>query len=100
MWISGGRNRAIARLAFSDQLPSLILNRRSKGTFISYSGAVYRKTKDQMREFLLNDRLQARGLLNADALRSYLDSTLPARDTSFTRVFDLCMIENWVRHQY
>jgi asparagine synthase (glutamine-hydrolysing) len=99
MWISGGRNRAVARDAFADLLPLDVLSRRSKGTFMSYLGAVYQKNKEQMRDFLLTGHLQAHGLLDADAVQSRIESRLPPRDESFTRIFELCMTENWVRHQ-
>jgi asparagine synthase (glutamine-hydrolysing) len=99
MWISGGRNRAVARDAFSDLLPRDVLSRRSKGTFMSYLGAVYQKNKERMCDFLLTGHLQAHGLLDADAVRSRIESPLPPRDESFTRIFELCMAENWVRHQ-
>lgn len=99
MWIEGGRNRAVARAAFADHLPTEVLNRRSKGTYMDYLGAVYRKQKDAMQDFLLTGRLQAQGLLDANALYAYMQGDLPARNRSFTRVLDLCMVENWLRHQ-
>jgi asparagine synthase (glutamine-hydrolysing) len=99
MWIAGGRDRAVARSAFEDLLPPGILNRRSKGTFVSYSGAIYRQNKDQIREFLLGGHLEARGLLDASSLRLFFEQDLASRDLTFMRIFELCMIENWVRHQ-
>lgn len=99
MWIKGGQNRAIARSAFADRLPTEILNRRSKGTFMNYLGAVYRRNRLQMRDYLLSGHLHARGLLDGDALRRFTERSLSPRDRSFTRIFELCMIENWVRHQ-
>lgn len=98
LWISGGRDRAVARSAFSDQLPADILNRRSKGNFMSYTSAIYRRNKEAIRQFLLDGQLHSRGLLDADKLNLFLDSPLTARDQSFMRVFDLCMIENWIRN--
>lgn len=97
MWISGGRDRAIARSAFSSLLPADILNRRSKGSFMNYTYAMYRRNTETIRNFLLDGRLHSHGLLDSDKLNLFLDSQLPARDQSFMRVFDLCMIENWVR---
>ncbi|MQP74294.1 asparagine synthase [Stenotrophomonas sp. MYb238] len=99
MWISEGRNRAVARAAFADLLPPDIRNRRSKGTFMSYLGAVYQRNRNRIREFLLEGRLQERGLLDAEALDSFLRRDLPERGHPFMRVFDICMVENWVRHQ-
>lgn len=98
MWISGGHNRAMARSAFSRQLPYEILNRRSKGNFMNYTFAVYRKNKEAISHFLLDGHLCAHGLLNSHELNNFLESPLPARDQSFMRIFDLCMIENWVRN--
>lgn len=99
MWITGGRNRSVARAAFEDMLPLEIVGRRSKGTFIGYLGAVYQRNKQQMREFLLNGSLQAQGFLDADALNRFVDSNLPPRDRTFIRLLDLCMVENWLRQQ-
>ncbi len=98
MWISGGRNRAMARSAFSKQLPHEVLNRRSKGTFMNYTFAVYRKNKETIRRFLLDGHLCSRGLLDSHKLNLFLENPLPARDRSFMRIFDLCMIENWIRN--
>lgn len=98
MWISGGKNRAIARSAFADQLPQAVLERRSKGTFMNYTSAVYRRNKEAIRRFLLDGHLHSRGLLDPHKLNLFLDSQLPARDRSFMRIFNLCMIENWVRN--
>jgi len=97
--VSGGINRAVARRAFRDVLPADVHNRRSKGTFVAYSGSVYQRSKAVMRQFLAEGHLQEKGLLDIPALDTYLASSAPPRDRSFMRVFDLCMIENWVRRQ-
>lgn len=99
MWIAGGRNRSIARLAFADMLPQDVHGRRSKGSFMSYLGSVYRRNQHQMRDFLLTGHLQTQGLLDTSSLRNFFARTLPPRDRSFTRILDLCAVENWVRHQ-
>lgn len=101
MWIAGGRNRSVARAAFADELPREVLNRRSKGDFAQYLGAVWRRNKDQMQDYLLEGELQAKGLLAPpDSFRDFFQSHTVPRDESFSRIFDLCMIENWVRHQH
>ena len=99
MWIAGGENRALAREAFADRLPRVVLERRSKGTFMNYFGAIYDRKKPYIREYLLTGHLRAQGLLDTEALEDFFETALPPRDTSFMRAFDLCMIENWVRHQ-
>lgn len=99
MAIADGRNRAVARYAFASLLPQEILLRRSKGTFMSYSGAVYQRNKAQLRDFLLSGALQQHRLLDGAALQQFFKTDLPARDHSFMRVFELSMIENWIRRQ-
>lgn len=99
MAIAGGRNRAVARAAFAHLLPPEILNRRSKGTFVNYSGAAYQRNKADLRHFLLSGLLRERDLLDAGAMERFFDRELPPRDTSFMRLFELSMIENWLRHQ-
>ena len=98
MWISGGQNRAVARAAFAGQIPQDVLNRRSKGTFMNYTSAVYCRNKATIRRFLLDGCLQSHGLLDQHELNVFLDSQRPARDRSFMRIFTLCMIENWARN--
>jgi len=99
MWITDGMNRAVARRAFSNDLPDEVFNRRSKGSFMTYSGAVYRRNQGRIGTFLLEGELEAHGLLDTAALRQFLERDLAPRDESFMRIFELCMIESWVRHQ-
>lgn len=99
MWIEGGRNRSIARAAFVRDLPEKVLHRRSKGTFMNYSGAVYRRNKPFLRDYLLQGVLEGHGLLDASALQRFFDRQHDDLDDGFMRIFDLCSIENWVRHQ-
>lgn len=66
---------------------------------MNYSFAIYRKNIEAIRHFLLDGHLHARGLLDPDALNQFLDTPLKARDHSFMRAFELCMVENWVRNR-
>lgn len=99
MWISGGRNRSIARAAFTDALPDSILNRRSKGSYTRYYAAIYERKRDAMLRFLMDGLLASRNLLDVDALRREAGSAHRPETPLNTRIFDLCMVENWVRHQ-
>ncbi|KAF1721718.1 asparagine synthase family protein [Pseudoxanthomonas wuyuanensis] len=99
MWIAGGRNRSIARSAFSDALPSGVLNRRSKGTYTRYYAAIHDRHRDAMLSFLMDGMLASRGLLDLDELRREAASAHHPERSLNTRLFDLCMVENWVRHQ-
>ncbi|HEL5339970.1 TPA: asparagine synthase [Stenotrophomonas maltophilia] len=99
MWIAGGVNRSVARTAFADCLPADIRNRRSKGTYISYCGALYTRNKLGMLAFLANGKLRTRGLLDFPLLEKYIRADLAPEDLFFVRVFDLCMVENWLQRQ-
>lgn len=99
MWIAQGQNRAVARAAFADKLPDGILYRRSKGSHAGYMAAVYTRNRDAMRQFLNEGCLRSHDLLDWPALERYFNSDVVARDLSFTRIFDLCMVESWVRGQ-
>lgn len=99
MWFSGGQNRSVARLAFSDVLPSKVLARKSKGTFTAYLGALYRRRIDKILDFLLDGELQSHDLLDADALRQLAKGELPRDGSFFMRIFQLCTLENWIRRQ-
>lgn len=98
MWITEGRNRYIARAAFADELPDDILYRRSKGTYINYSGAIFARNKTIMRDFLMDGHLNSHDLLDSNSLLTFFRKDPRPRDWSFLRIFDLCMVENWVRH--
>lgn len=99
MWIKEGCNRSIARTAFAGVLPADIINRRSKGDFTQYCGAVYQRNKSEIRDFLLGGELRARGLIDHEALEAFFARAPVPRDESFMRTFTLCTVESWVRHQ-
>lgn len=98
MWIANGQNRAVARAAYADVLPDEILNRRSKGTYTSYMSAIYTRNRIKMRQFLRDGQLTSHDLLDWHALDAFFDAELAPRDLSFVRIFDLCMVENWIRN--
>lgn len=99
MWFIGGQNRAVAREAFSDLLPPKILTRKSKGTFTAYLGALYRRNGTKALDFLLGGMLHAHNLLDADELRRATQADYLHDERHFTRIFQLCAVENWARQQ-
>lgn len=99
MWFTGGQNRAIARMAFAGQLPPRIISRRSKGTLTAHLGSIYRRKKRQMVHFLIDGELQARGLLDANALMQLQADERDQHERVFLRMFHFCMVENWLRQQ-
>lgn len=99
MWFADGRDRSVARAAFSHILPERIYNRRSKGTYANYCGTVYQRNREFMRSYLTEGVLRNQGLLDVEELERFFSTPLAPRDMSFLRTMDLCMVENWARRQ-
>lgn len=95
MAVTGGRNRAVARDAFADDLPSQILQRRTKGNFTAFNAALFARHRGALREILLDGRLTAQGLLDRSALAAYFSIDRPLADTAYTAVLDLAAAELW-----
>lgn len=96
-WIEGGRNRAIARDAFTGQLPPRILQRRTKGNFLSMLGAIYRQQRPDLPDLLLGGWLAEQALIDRPSIEAYLKSEALLTDIRFCRLLDLANIELWAR---
>lgn len=97
LWVQGGRNRAVARAAFSDLLPSAVRFRRSKGNFTVFGGDMFERNRADLKDRLLGGNLSAAGLLDRAALETYLTHPLPSRDDRYFAVFGLASAEMWSR---
>ena len=97
MWITGGRNRAIARDAFTGRLPPAILQRRTKGDFMGMLGALYEKHRPELADLLLGGWLAHQSLLDRKAMETYLNSAAPVTDFRFHRLMELANVEVWAR---
>jgi asparagine synthase (glutamine-hydrolysing) len=97
MWISGGRNRALARDAFAVSLPPAILTRRSKGDFTAFCGSIYARNRTVLVEHILGGWLSDQGLLDRTAVEAYLADPTPARDYGFYRLLEIAAVETWAR---
>jgi asparagine synthase (glutamine-hydrolysing) len=75
VWISGGRDRSIARRAFADVLPQAIARRTHKGLADRYNRTVLDENVTFMRETLLDGMLVKEGLLDRDALEKLIAQT-------------------------
>src|SRR5690606_7089434 len=71
--VVGQRDRGLARLAFADRLPPLIVDRRSKGDLSHFYGRVVRASAPALAGFLLEGRLVANGVLDRVDLAADLD---------------------------
>ena len=92
----GGRDRAAARAAFADTVPSVVLDRRSKGELGAYYGRAVAEHLPFLRDYLLGGALAEAGLI---------DPSLDARLTrehllwrgGHSELLSLAQTEAWVR---
>jgi len=96
LWAHGGRDRAVARAAFADLLPSEIVNRRSKGAVDGFCFRLFTHNRSLIRKLLSDGYLSSQGLLDRTALDSWFDTPIPSRDASYFRILSLVDIEIWL----
>lgn len=96
-WYDRGLNRAVARRAFADRLPTSIIERRSKGGPDAFIADLYHLHRIAIREILLDGLLAGHGLLDRVALCAVLDERGPVRGHDYIRVMQLVDAETWAR---
>lgn len=97
-WCAGGRNRSLARRAFSDALPQRIIDRRSKGGPGGFYQEVVERHGPALREHLLDGVLADRGLLDRAAIEAYFTRSDLGTADDYVRILALSDAESWVRH--
>ncbi|WP_158918679.1 asparagine synthase C-terminal domain-containing protein [Caulobacter sp. S45] len=95
--VQGGRDRALARLAFADRIPELILNRRSKGETNAYYGRAMANAVGWLRPYLLDGVLAANGLLDRPLLEATLSEEHLAWHGGFADLGMTICLEAWAR---
>lgn len=96
LWCTGGRNRAVAREAFSAQLPASVIARQSKGAFDSFSAQLFTANRERLSELLLDGPLAANGLLDLAAVEAAL-RTQTANSEALVDLWSLADAEAWAR---
>jgi asparagine synthase (glutamine-hydrolysing) len=92
---TGGTDRAIARAAFSKELPPLILNRKSKGGPEGFVAQIVNGHLSAIRSRLLEGRLVAQGFLDRTALATALASG-QHKTLDYSRIVSLLDTEAWL----
>lgn len=92
-----GWDRALARKAFTSEVPREILFRRSKGGREDHVKAIFAHNIEFARELLLGGVLVSRELLKEDVLKRSLDSGVVAQGPGIMEMFNLLSIESWLR---
>lgn len=97
-WRAGGRDRSLARRAFAAELPSLIANRRAKGTPGRFAARLLDHFRGPIRDRLLGGRLAERGIIDAAAIDQLLAGEGPVPDLQRVRILELVNAEAWMGH--
>lgn len=96
-WGEGGVNRALAREAFKDALPDVVLARRSKGRILSIFLPAFEANRDRLRPYLLEGWLAGAGILDHDVIDALLSGRTRADPLAMIRILHLTDIERWAR---
>jgi asparagine synthase (glutamine-hydrolysing) len=94
--VQGGRDRAVARKAFSGRFPPLIADRRIKGGPDGFAIQWLRANLAGARERLLDGALVGHGLLDRAAIDIALSEAGLAREHDYVRLLLLLDTEAWV----
>jgi asparagine synthase (glutamine-hydrolysing) len=97
LWLERGRNRAVARRAFADTLPGMVIDRRSKGTAASFMSQIVESRRTTLRDLLLGGLLAQNQVFDTAAVTAWLEAAGPARDLGFARILQLADAEAWAR---
>lgn len=94
----GGKERALARAAFADLVPTSVLSRATKGETTRYFMAVLGANADWMRAILTNGRLVEEGVVDPVALESALKSDWRQDGLAADGLYALIAAECWLRN--
>ena len=96
--IESGRDRALARRAFTGDLPDEIVRRQAKGRADQHVRNILDGNLEFVREFLLDGVLVGRGLLNRAGLELYLTRDRSPADFQYSEILQehVCT-EAWLR---
>lgn len=95
---AGERERSFAREAFADRLPRRIVERRSKGEISVFLNRCLAASRPFLREFLLDGRLAARGLIDGIELDAALEPEAMVWKDASREILTAAALEAWVRH--
>ena len=98
-WFKDGTNRIIARDAFHDRLPAVVLARKAKGSPDSFIAEIFAANRHQIRSMLLDGAMARAHLLDLPRLEHALGSPELIRGTDYHRIMALTDIEAWIAGQ-
>lgn len=95
--VRGGRQRAMARDAFADRVPSSILDREDKGSIRAQTRILLRGAGDLMRDQLLQGVLVSLGILDPAPLKRIFVDGETYRVTHISALLACLAAETWSR---
>lgn len=95
-WIEGGIDRSVARCAFRDSLPDILLDRTSKGGPDGFMHAIYRAREQELKAILRGGLLMAHGVLDPAYIDQPDDPTWQGKPRA-RRMMSLGIAEAWAR---
>lgn len=96
-WCEGGIDRRIARDAFADLLPPLVIGRRQKGAPESFVVRLFEAQRTTLRSMLLDGELAKYGVIDRHAIDQQLSENRPAGGVEASRLLRLGDVEAWLR---
>lgn len=96
-WGEGGRDRALARSAFRNDVPAAVLARRVKGRIESLFYPSFDRHRSRLRSFLLDGWLASEQLIDREAVGALVDGKIRADGVATIRLLHLADMERWVR---
>jgi asparagine synthase (glutamine-hydrolysing) len=95
-WIAGGIDRAVARAAFVGILPSVVLDRTSKGGPDGFMHSISRLRGEEIKDYLRGGLLMTEGLIDPAFIEEPHDPTWKGRARD-RRMMALGAAESWAR---
>lgn len=95
LWLGGGRNRLIARLAIERELPSAVVWRKSKGGLGMLQRETIRRKRMVVLDRLMEGQLAGQGLIDRREIEHELRSDSSYRTDKVMRLMRLCDFEAW-----
>jgi len=92
-----GRSRGLARMAFSGDVPPLVLDRRLKAIAGDHAKCIISQNEELVRDLLLEGFLAKERIINTDNLKQVLSGQLGTGSVNATDVMHALATECWLR---
>ncbi|WP_225008095.1 asparagine synthase-related protein [Novosphingobium percolationis] len=97
LWVSEGRDRAVARHAWRDILPPVVLERRTKGGLDTYAIEAVIRSRSDLHSFLLEGHLAANEVIDRQKVDAALNRPVRRTDPAAYQLLQLADVETWAR---